>query len=172
MSREINSNEESFKCFENKYDENCSCLSDCRGGVVSSATEPSCTSLSVPSVTAPPGLIVVKVPVVLAELSATIPIIAQLKLEEKAMEIKRITKNAYITQCHLIPPRMYAASITLFIEGFIRKNVEYTTEECSSNGVACGKLKDCTFNVPFSCTTTVPASDFNSFPFLIQILLY
>ena len=68
---------------------------------------------------------------------------------------KRIKKNVFITQCHLLPTEPCDTTGTLFIEGFIRKNVEFATEECSSEGVICGRIKHCTFKVPFRCTTTV-----------------
>ena len=44
-----------------------------------------------------------KVPVLLAEIRVTIPVVSEIKLEDNAIEIKRIKKNVYLTQCHLIP---------------------------------------------------------------------
>ena len=127
----------------------------CEGKVVRAKTEPGCENTPVIPKTIDPGLFVAKIPVVLAEAKITIPIVAKLKLEDRAIEIKRIKKNVYVTQCHLLPTDPCDTTGTLFIEGFIRKNVEYATEECSNDEVICGKIKQCTFKVPFCCTTTV-----------------
>ncbi|WP_374119136.1 CsxC family protein [Clostridium sp. OS1-26] len=43
----------------------------------------------------------------------------------------------------------------LFIDGFIRKNIEYITEECTRKGVSNRKVKHSTVKVPFKCTTRV-----------------
>ena len=51
----------------------------------------------------PCGDVFVKIPVVLAETEVTIPIEAIIKLDKDAIEIKRIKKNVFLTQCRLIP---------------------------------------------------------------------
>ena len=163
MSKEYGAKENFIDYVEGSTDNTCSCSHEqskcdqpeCSGRVVSAETEPGCQNVPVIPKTIEAGLFVGKIPVVLAEAKITIPIMAELKLEERALEIKRIKKNVFITQCHLLPTEPCDTTGTLFIEGFIRKNVEFATEECSSEGVICGRIKHCTFKVPFRCTTTV-----------------
>ena len=156
MPKDYEANENFTDCAENN--DPCSHHEseshDCKGRVTKAETKTTVTSTPVAPVTTPAPFFA-KFPIVLAEVTVTIPILAQLRLEEKALEIKRIKKNVYLTQCHLIPTPTGATSGTLFLEGFIRKNVEYATEECLGDGTICGKIKQCTFHVPFDTTTTV-----------------
>ena len=105
------------------------------------------------------GNVVIKLPVVLAETNITIPIEATITIDEAAMEIKRTKKNVFLTQSRLIPFSQDSRTGTgiLFISGFIRKNIEYATQECpvgtSVNG--CGDIRHCTVQVPFNFTTRV-----------------
>lgn len=106
-----------------------------------------------------PGPVVVKLPVVLAEVNVTIPVEATIKLDKEVIEIKRIRKNVFLTQSRIIPFSQddeFGTGI-LFIEGFIRKNIEYATKTCSSprgQGI-CGYIRHCTVEVPFSFSTRV-----------------
>ena len=112
-----------------------------------------------PTVITPAGAVVVKIPVVLAETNITIPVEAKITLDQKAIEIKRIKKNVYLTQSRLIPFSQDSREGTgiLFIEGFIRKNIEYATETCHTAGTGnvCGDIRQCTVHVPFNYTTRV-----------------
>lgn len=105
------------------------------------------------------GATVVKIPVVLAELNITIPVEAAIKLDEEVIEVKRIRKNVYLTQSRIIPFSQDSRPGTgiLFIEGFIRKNIEYATNECRKHGSVniCGDIRHCTVEVPFNFTTRV-----------------
>ncbi|MBE6054439.1 MAG: hypothetical protein E7212_11190 [Clostridium sartagoforme] len=106
-----------------------------------------------------PGPVVVKLPVVLAEVNITIPVEATIKLDKEVLEIKRIRKNVFLTQSRIIPFSQDSEFGTgiLFIEGFIRKNIEYATRTCSSpkgKGI-CGYIRHCTVEVPFSFSTRV-----------------
>jgi hypothetical protein len=105
------------------------------------------------------GPVVVKVPVVLAETNITIPVEAIITLDQVATEIKRIKKNIFLTQSRLIPFSQdgYHNTGILFIEGFIRKNIEYATQTCHSgkSGNVCGDIRHCTVEVPFNFTTRV-----------------
>lgn len=106
-----------------------------------------------------PGPVVVKLPVVLAEVNITIPVEATIKLDKEALEIKRIRKNVYLTQSRIIPFSQDSEFGTgiLFIEGFIRKNIEYATKTCSTPKTPniCGYIRHCTVEVPFSFSTRV-----------------
>ena len=105
------------------------------------------------------GPAVVKIPVVLAEVNVTIPVEAIIKLDKVAIEIKRIRKNVFLTQSRIIPFSQDNRPGTgiLFIAGFIRKNIEYATETCSTPGSpnVCGDIRHCTVEVPFNFTTRI-----------------
>jgi hypothetical protein len=108
----------------------------------------------------PAGPVVVKVPVVLAEVNVTIPVEATITLDQVAMEIKRIRKNVFLTQSRLIPFSAVNGGPDnglLYIAGFIRKNIEYSTQTCSTFGTAnvCGDIRHCTVEVPFNFTTRI-----------------
>ncbi|GAA0085913.1 hypothetical protein UT300007_23520 [Clostridium sp. CTA-7] len=106
------------------------------------------------------GPVVVKIPVVLAEVNVTIPVEATITLDQLAMEIKRIRKNVFLTQSRLIP---FSATNggpdngLLYIAGFIRKNIEYSTQTCRTFGTSnvCGDIRHCTVEVPFNFTTRI-----------------
>lgn len=129
---------------------------ECCEADVESETLSLCPNIPL-AVTANCRTVIIKTPVVLAEPKITISMISSLKLEDAALEIKRIRKNVYLTQCKLIPnsgdgdPNFGI----IFIEGFVRKNIEYATSECKAEGVVSGKIKHTTVKVPFRCTTRV-----------------
>ncbi|WP_346898617.1 CsxC family protein [Clostridium sp. UBA7503] len=105
------------------------------------------------------GPVFVKIPVVLAEINITIPVEATIALDQPAMEIKRIKKNVFLTQSRIIPFFQECGPDTgiLFIEGFIRKNIEYATKTCSiiETPNVCGDIRYCTVEVPFNFTTRI-----------------
>ncbi len=105
------------------------------------------------------GPVFVKIPVVLAEINIAIPVEATITLDQPAMEIKRIKKNVFLTQSRIIPFFQECAPDTgiLFIEGFIRKNIEYATKTCSiiESPNVCGDIRCCTVEVPFNFTTRI-----------------
>jgi hypothetical protein len=113
------------------------------------------------------GRITVRIPVVLAECNISLNIHSSCKLEDTVLEIKRIKKNAYLNQCKLIPNSENDKPNTgiLFLSGFIRSNIEYSTKEHNDKGVLKGvlnwKLKNATVKVPFKCSTRVK---FNTLP--------
>lgn len=119
-----------------------------------------------PTIITPPRPVYVKLPVILAETSITIPVEAIITLDRDVTEIKRIKKNIYLTQSRLLPntssdPASNTTAI-LFIAGFIRKNVEYATQTCPiRNGAPvaspnyCGDIRHCTVEDSFSFTTRV-----------------
>ena len=96
------------------------------------------------------GGVVAKIPVVLAKLTVRIHVDSVITLPEPAFEIKNIKKKLKVTQCLLLQN-----TNTLFIKGFIRKNIEYATRRCSNAEGFCGDIRHCTVDTPFSCTTPV-----------------
>lgn len=123
--------------------------------VVESITE----QISVTPAVITPGPVVVKLPVVLAETNITIPVEATITLDQRAIEIKRIKKNVFLTQSRLIPFSQDNRPGTgiLFVGGFIRKNIEFATQTCQTPGTAniCGDIRQCTVHVPFNFTTRI-----------------
>ena len=94
--------------------------------------------------------VIVKVPVVLAQLKVRFNISSMINLPEPALEIKDIKKRLKITQCLLLQ-----TTNVLFIKGFIRKNIDYSTRTCSNLEGVCGEIHHCTIDVPFECTTPI-----------------
>lgn len=103
------------------------------------------------------GPVTINIPVVLTECSITINAQSSLKLEDDVLEIKHVRKNVYLNQCKLIPNSENNNPNTgiVFLAGFIRKNIEYSTKNHNDKEVVGGKLKHATVNIPFKCTTRV-----------------
>lgn len=117
--------------------------------------------------------VIAKIPVVLAELNVQVDVHSTVTLPEKALEIKRIKKRLKLTQCRLITTKHHDkhpdrckekehGMSKLFLEGFVRKNIEFATPDCKSHFGVCGNIRHCTVDVPFSCVT--PIWDFNGSP--------
>ncbi|MFJ5769613.1 CsxC family protein [Psychrobacillus sp. NPDC093180] len=111
---------------------------------------------------------ILKVPVVLAETTLQIVVEANIPLNPPASEIKRVFKDVFITQCKLVPVRFGAESCEgnvrtvtrakLFVEGFIRKDIEYATTNCN------GFIRDRIATVPFSGFAELTPGEFFVFP--------
>ncbi|PAV30530.1 hypothetical protein CIL05_05360 [Virgibacillus profundi] len=82
--------------------------------------------------------------VILDELRLSIPTEAEIKLPSYAREIKEIRKNVHLTQCKVVQEIEDANDVTLFVEGYVHKNIQYAE---SSNGW----VRDYSVNVPFRC---------------------
>lgn len=102
--------------------------------------------------------VVAKVPVVLAEVEVQIDVFCTITLPMPALEIKRIKKRLKLTQCRLI-----SNTNKLFLEGFVRKNIEFATVSSTNSNSVCGDIRHCTVDVPFKCVTEI--EDFISKPF-------
>ena len=107
--------------------------------------------------------VVAKIPVVLAELTVRANISSTIKLPEYACEIKDIKKRVNITQCFLLND-----TGMLFIKGFIRKDIQYSTLTDSINGGFYGGMRNFTADVPFSCTTDVIFNGISPAPILVN----
>lgn len=99
------------------------------------------------------GGVVSLVPVVLAQFELQVDIVSNDKLPENIIEIKNVDNNIKITQCILIQ-----TTNALFVKGYVRKNIQYTTITCSNSEGTCGDFKHCTIDIPFECSTSI---DFN-----------
>jgi len=126
------------------------------GAVFDSKTLPECqTEYAQPCLTEPP--VIIKVPVVLAENTIQIDIESKVKLDHPAIEIKRIKKNLFLTQCKLLPRVGYPCykKGKLFIKGYVRKNIEYATACCVGCDAISGDIKHTTVYTPFECLAQI-----------------
>ncbi|WP_249872139.1 CsxC family protein [Oceanobacillus saliphilus] len=111
----------------------------------------------------------IKVPLVLAETTLQVVVEADIPLDPPASEIKRVLKDVFLTQCKLVPVGPFeeinesgfytSEGAKLFVEGYIRKNIEYAPKGCNS------ALRTLTAKVPFSGFADLTGEgDLNNFP--------
>lgn len=125
----------------NKQQSSCK-TEKCRGGVIENLSLSHCSNEPVPNF---PNY---KIPVVISEFTVQIDVESKIKLAEPALEIKRIRKNVFLTECRLI-----GKTSKVFISGFVRKNIEYATVDSHNDSAICGDIKHTTIQVPFHCVT-------------------
>jgi hypothetical protein len=115
---------------------------------------------------------IIKVPVLLTERTIQIVVEGDIELDPPAVEIKRVLKDVFLTQCQLVPVAFEddtdkdkvapdvrrVTRAKLFVEGFIRKNIEFVTDDCH------GEVKTRTANVHFSGFTEIKIKDFDTKP--------
>lgn len=108
-----------------------------------------------------PGPLVYKIPVVLAETDVQIDLEADIKLKDDFYEVKRVKRDIFLTRCRLMPTagrRNKCGNIIsgkLFLEGYIKKNIEYSTVKCIKKDAISGRIKHTTVKIPFKCVTEV-----------------
>ena len=115
---------------------------------------------------------IIKVPAVLAETTIQIVVEADISLDPPASEIKRVHKDVFLTQCKLVPVRFdpmdscdgsrRVTRAKLFVEGFIRKDFEYATDDCI------GVIYDRIASVPFTGFADLNGSDFILYPIITK----
>ncbi|MBE6054438.1 MAG: hypothetical protein E7212_11185 [Clostridium sartagoforme] len=105
------------------------------------------------------GILVVKIPVVLAEVNITIPVEDTITLDKEVLEIKSIRKSVFLTHSRIVPfsEDNDKDNGILYVEGVIKKNIEYVTKTYTSEGNpnASGYIRYSIFQVPFSFTTRI-----------------
>ncbi|WP_226658536.1 CsxC family protein [Pseudalkalibacillus hwajinpoensis] len=98
---------------------------------------------------------IVKIPVLLQSIKIQIPTHANIEFpkEEHVLEIKDIKKRVFLSQCKLLH---LGNEGTLFISGFVRKNIQYASNpiSCKRNEIQTN-IKSLTVNVPFECYTKI-----------------
>lgn len=100
-----------------------------------------------------------KIPVVIAEKRVDIPVEMAIELEEEALEIKRSSHNVYLNEATLIPIEDNKQKKgKLFLKGFIRNSLEYSTVKHINNAIISGKIKHSIIYIPFECTTFIDYS--------------
>ncbi|GAA0726520.1 hypothetical protein GCM10008905_23210 [Clostridium malenominatum] len=100
-----------------------------------------------------PGPLIGKIPVVLADVEVQIDLEAEIRLEETAFDIKTIDKHVCLTQCKLIPQ-----TNKLFIGGYVQKNIQFSSVNCTNKTSISGEMKHTTVNIPFKCVTKIQLS--------------
>lgn len=95
-----------------------------------------------------------KIPKVLSEFVVQIDTESKIRLNEPSYEIKRIEKQVFLKQCRYIP-----TTNKVFIEGYVRNNIEYATKDCTRHNTISGSIKDTTVHVPFKVYTKVDFCD-------------
>ncbi|MCY6371996.1 CsxC family protein [Clostridium ganghwense] len=104
-----------------------------------------------------------KIPVVIAEKSVKIPVEVLIELKEEALEIKRTNHQAYLNEAILVPIEDINKDIKtkkgkLFLKGFVRNNVEYSTVDNIEDNIISGEIKHKLAYIPFECTTLIEYS--------------
>jgi hypothetical protein len=99
------------------------------------------------------GPLVAKIPVVLSDVEIQIDVESEIRLEEAAFDIKTVDKHTFLTECKLIPH-----TNKLFIAGFVQKNIQYSTVDCTNKTSVSGKIQHTTVNIPFKCVTKIQFS--------------
>jgi hypothetical protein len=120
------------------------------GGEVFPKTLAMCENVAFTPILSPTP-VYIKAPVILAERTVQVDIEAKIKLDHPAIEIKRIRKQLFLTQCKLLP-----RVGKLFLSGFVRKNIEYATAKDGKGGCVSGDIKHTTVNVFWDCVTFIP----------------
>jgi hypothetical protein len=148
-----------------QHDDNCLDPQQVDCGLVDSTVQGDCTNDNL--LPFQPESNIIKVPRVLYEPEIQVCVEADINLPERALEIKRILKDVFLTQCKLVPTRFFPGTSyvmrgKLYVAGFIRKNIEYATAGDAGTNARCGDIRHTTVKVPFSCCTQL------DFPSLTQ----
>lgn len=120
-----------------------------------------CTNTEVPNVPCFPQTI--KVPVVLAEPTLHICVMSDIRLEVPAIEVKRARKDAFLTQCKVLPTG-HRCIFKLFVNGYIRENIEYATLDQCNPTALCGSIRHTTVQLPFSACSELQFPPCGPFP--------
>lgn len=97
---------------------------------------------------------IARLPVTLAEFKVKFLVQSIIDLPEPALEIQDIRKNLKVAECTLLHP-----TNVLFVRGYIRKRIDYSTRACSNPEGVGGDLRHATVNVPFEFTTPIKYID-------------
>jgi len=101
--------------------------------------------------------LVAKFPVVIAEPEIQIDMEYTIKLEEFALEIMRIERNVFLTQCKLFVVDSQKKG-KLFISGFVKEDIEYASvdgDESIKKKMLGGYVRYLTVKIPFKCAKEI-----------------
>lgn len=96
------------------------------------------------------GTFYIRVPVIIAEPLIHINIESIINLPKPAIYIKCIKRKIFIESCNLIPEIN-----KMFINGSVKKVIEYSETMSSNNNIIEGQMKNITLDTPFNCTTDI-----------------
>ncbi|PHE90198.1 DUF3794 domain-containing protein [Bacillus toyonensis] len=114
-----------------------------------SAVQDECESCPVePEITC--GYVVIKTPVILAEVEIQFVTDAIITFPEPVLEIKSVRKQVKISHSRLLLP-----SDKIFLKGIVRKNIQYATPIGANNKMISSNLRSLTVDIPFSYTTEI-----------------
>lgn len=106
--------------------------------------------------------LLVKIPVVLADINVIFNMEANFKLDRLAKEIKSIEKNVFLTQSCIVNFLEYEEpnTVILFIKGFIKNNIEYTSSNYNAKGIKKNSrnIRYCIVESPFEFNTKITLS--------------
>ena len=100
----------------------------------------------------------VKMPVVLAQKSISITLEPVYNFDDDVLEIKSVKEQAYLKKTDLIMLPHEISEIPsgkLFINGFVRKSIEYVALNEQNNEYAIGTVKNIIANIPFLFTSII-----------------
>jgi len=96
--------------------------------------------------------IVSEIPIMLANHIIEFFINSLIKLPEEVSNIDTIKNRLILTDCKLLQNQN---ANVLFVKGFIRKNIYYSTCNTTNTSETCDNAKHCLIHVPFECTTNI-----------------
>ncbi|MCY6483124.1 hypothetical protein OW763_01985 [Clostridium aestuarii] len=102
------------------------------------------------------GPLICMLPVILSEIQIKISIDAVIELPEPALEITKIDKKVLLNECDII-----CETSTLFLNGFIRQNIQYASVTSTRHKTINGNIKYSVIYIPFEIATKI---DFNTPP--------
>lgn len=94
--------------------------------------------------------VVSKIPVIISQIEVPIYIETVADLKEPVFKIIDVSNEVFLESCHLINN-----SNKLFIKGFIKENITYTTVSCITPQGISGTVKNLEVQIPFKCSTSV-----------------
>lgn len=101
----------------------------------------------------------ISVPIVISEKYIDIPIEYKVNTDYKACEINNIKNDVYLEKSDIIPIKINDISMCnkgkVFISGFIKNRIEYSTLENVKENTISGEIKYITSYIPFKCTTYI-----------------
>jgi hypothetical protein len=110
----------------------------------------------------PAGERIVKIPVLLQEVSIQIPLKTRITFPQHMLEIKKGKKRVKVTQCRFIQQPLSSGQISLnpasgklFLSGFIRKNIQYASPFNRHGGEVHSAIRSLTIDVPFDCVVQI-----------------
>lgn len=122
-----------------------------------------CPNELVGPVLTPAGETIARLPIDLGIYEVTTHLESRITFPEPVQQIKDVKKTVEIVQCRLMTPSaaepstFEAGIFPLFLQGFVRKNIQYETPNARPTDGSCvsGDVKSLTVRIPFKCTTMV-----------------